>query len=310
MAKIIYMGTPEFAVPPLIAMVSEGYEVSHIVTQPDKARDRGKRVQASPVKIAGEKMGIPILQPEKIKGNDEFMGRIEAESPDLIVVAAYGKILPTELLFMPKCGCINIHASLLPKYRGAAPIQRAIMEGEEKTGVTLMHMEEGLDTGDMIGFSETPILTKDAGQLHDELAEMGARLLIEMLPDILTGRAERIKQNEREATYAPMIYKKDGIVDFRRPAGEIERMIRGLYPWPTAYTFYKGNTMKLLKAKVMSYDGNAVPGTILSVSKEGVLVATGDDALLITVIQMSGKKPLEVAEYIKGNKIETWSLLG
>lgn len=318
MSKIIYMGTPEFAVPPLKAMAAAGYEIPMVVTQPDKAKDRGKKVQPTPVKAAAEYLGIPVSQPERIKNNPDFMERLLELSPDLIVVAAYGKILPKELLELPGMGCINIHASLLPRFRGAAPIQRAILEGDKETGITLMHMAEGLDTGDMIGSRSTFIDGKTAGDLHDELALMGAELLTEMLPDILAGTAPRKKQDDEKATYAPMLFKKDGLIDFQKTAIEIERQIRGLSPWPAAYTFYKDEQMKLLKGEVLEEAAGKgaeraageAPGAILEVGPQGITVATGEGRLLIVRIQMPGKRPLDVAEYIKGNKIEISTRLG
>lgn len=310
MTKIIYMGTPEFAVPPLKSMAAEGYNIPWVVTQPDKAKDRGKKIQAPPVKIAAECLGIPVIQPETIKGNEDFISFIKKEAPDLIVVVAYGKILPPELLAIPPMGCINIHGSLLPKFRGAAPIQRAIIEGEIRTGITLMYMEEGLDTGDMIAFRETDIDNKNAGQLHDELSVMGAELLIETLPGILSGNALRCKQDDKKASYAPMIFKQDGLVDFERSSIEIERQVRGLNPWPSAFTFYKSEQMKIIEARALPEEANAMPGSIIEVSNDGIKVSTGKGNLLITRIQMPGKKPLDVAEYIKGNKIEISSYLG
>ena len=302
--RIIYMGTPEFAVPPLQMLCENGYQVELVVTQPDKARDRGKKLQPTPVKAKALEYGISVLQPDKIKGNDELMDQIRMVNPDLIVVAAYGKILPLQLLEIPRLGCINIHASLLPKYRGAAPIHRSIINGEKETGVTLMYMEEGLDTGDMIAFRSTEIGRKTVSMLHDELSYLGAELLLDTLPQIESGNVQRTSQDDCQATYAPMIFKKEGHVDFSRSPVEVERLIRGMNSWPGAYAIYRGDTMKLWQAEPLKKPCQAPNGTILSVSERGIEVAAGGETLLVQLIQMPGKKAMPVAEYIKGNKIE------
>jgi methionyl-tRNA formyltransferase len=295
--KIVYMGTPEFAVPPLERLSEKGYRVELVVTQPDKARDRGKKVQFPPVKEKALERGIEVLQPERIKGNGEFIGRIREIDPDLIVVAAYGKLLPVELLQIPKLGCVNIHASLLPKYRGAAPIHRSVIDGEETTGVTLMYMEEGLDTGDMIAARSTKIGRKTTAELHDELSVMGADLLIKTLPLIKQGINGRTKQDDSRATYAPMISRQDELVDFNKTPEEIERLIRGLNSWPGAYTVYHGEHMKLWQAEALGETVNKPGGTVVGVSKQGIKVAAGGRALLLTRIQMQGKKAMDVSEY-------------
>lgn len=308
--KIVYMGTPEFAVPPLIRLQENGYPVGLVVTQPDKARDRGKKIQFPPVKEKALEYGIEVLQPEKIKGNEEFIERIQKYNPDLIVVAAYGKILPPELLQIPRLGCINIHASLLPKYRGAAPIHRSIIDGEESTGVTLMYMEEGLDTGDMIAARTTQIEKKTTAELHDELSGMGADLLVKTLPYIVQGLSGRTRQDENKATYAPMISKEDERVDFSRQPAEIEQLIRGLNSWPGAYTTYKGERMKLWEADALAEKADEPDGTIIEVSKNGIKVAAGGSTLLLKKIQMQGKKAMHVSEFLAGHKIETGEVLG
>lgn len=308
--KIVYMGTPEFAVPPLEKMYENGYQVELVVTQPDKARDRGKKIQFPPVKEKALALGIEVIQPESIRGNEVFIARIKEIGPDLLVVAAYGKLLPVELLQIPRLGCINIHASLLPKFRGAAPIHRSIIEGEETTGVTLMYMEEGLDTGDMIAARSTAIGTKTTAELHDELAVMGADLLTATLPLIEQGTASRTKQDESKATYAPMVFKKDGLVDFSRTPEEIERLIRGLNSWPGAYTTYRGEPMKLWAAEAVDENADKPDGTIIEVSNRGIKVAAGGRALLLKKIQMPGKKAMDVFEFLKGNKITAGEVLG
>ncbi len=304
------MGTPEFAVPPLQKLCESGYQVVLVVTQPDKARDRGKKMQFPPVKEKAQEHGIEVLQPEKIRGNEEFITRIKEINPDLIVVAAYGKILPVELLQIPRLGCINIHASLLPKLRGAAPIHRSVIEGELTTGVTLMYMEEGLDTGDMIAARTTEIGKKTTAELHDELSVMGANLLITSLPYIEKGINGKTKQDDSKATYAPMIFKQDGLVDFNKAPEEIERLIRGLNSWPGAYTIYHGEPMKLWQAEAIDETANKPNGTILGVSNQGIKVAAGGRLLLLKRIQMPGKKAMDVSEYLKGNKIGDGEVLG
>ncbi|HYE68736.1 MAG TPA: methionyl-tRNA formyltransferase [Anaerovoracaceae bacterium] len=308
--KIVYMGTPEFAVPPLQKLCESGYQVELVVTQPDKARDRGKKIQFPPVKEKAQEYGIEVLQPERIRGNVDFIARIKGINPDLIVVAAYGKILPVELLQIPRLGCINIHASLLPKLRGAAPIHRSVIGGETTTGVTLMYMEEGLDTGDMISARSTEIGKKTTAELHDELSIMGADLLITSLPYIEKGINGRTKQDDSMATYAPMIFKQDGLVDFNKSPEEIERLIRGLNSWPGAYTIYHGEPMKLWQAEVIDEITNKPNGRIIGVSNQGIKVATGGRSLLLKRIQMPGKKAMDVSEYLKGNKIEEDEILG
>lgn len=308
--KIVYMGTPDFAVPPLQKLWEHGHRVELVVTQPDKARDRGKKIQFTPVKEKALEYGIEVLQPERIKGNEEFINRIRDIGPDAVIVAAYGRILPPELLHIPRLGCINIHASLLPKHRGAAPIHRSVIEGDEKTGVTLMYMEEGMDTGDIIAARSTKIGRKTTAELHDELSVMGADLLIKTLPCIEIGINGRTKQDDSLATYAPMISKEDEQVDFSRTPEEIERLIRGLNSWPGAYTTYKGARMKLWGADALDEKANEPDGTITEVSKNGIKVAAGGRILLLKRIQLQGKKAMDVSEYLVGNKIETGEVLG
>lgn len=325
--NIVYMGTPDFAVPALRRIFEDGHQVSLVVTQPDKPRERGKKILPTPVKALAESLCLPVAQPERIKNNTEFINLLKNIKPDLVVVAAYGKILPPELLSIPRLGCVNIHASLLPRHRGAAPIQRSILSGDKETGVTLMHMSEGMDEGDMIAARSTIIDHKTAGELHDELAALGAVLLSETLPALEAGTAPREKQNESLATYAPMIFKKDGLVDFSRNPEEIERRIRAMSPWPGAYTYYKGEQMKLISAKIPSIRERnelleteteknslipdiAIPGTICYAGKNGIGIKTGGELLLLTRIQMPGKRAMDVSEYLKGNKIEIGSILG
>ena len=307
--RIIFMGTPEFAVPPLRAMAEGGYDVILAVTQPDKARDRGKKVQFTPVKAAALEYGIEVAQPERVKNNDEFLDRIKQLAPDLIIVAAYGKILPKVLLEIPRLRCINIHASLLPRFRGAAPIQRSIIEGDRETGVTLMDMEEGLDTGDMIAKSATEIGRKDADQLHDELSQMGADLLMEYLPKIASGDIAPEKQDDSLSCYAPMLTKEEGRVDFSQSADRIERLVRGMGSWPGVTADFEGRSMKIKAAEIIPETSDAEPGTILSADREGLRVACGEGILLITKLQMPGKRAMSAEDYLRGNKIEKGIIL-
>ncbi len=308
-ARIIYMGTPEFAVPPLRRMAEAGYHIVLAVTQPDKARGRGKKIHPTPVKEAAQAFGIEVAQPEKIKGNEEFLTKLRDLAPDLIVVAAYGKILPAELLSIPKRGCVNIHASLLPRFRGAAPIQRSIIEGDERTGITLMYMEEGLDTGDMIAKASTEIGRKNADQLTEELSEMGASLLCEHLPEILTGEAEAEKQDDALSCYAPMLTKEEGRADFSRSAAELERLVRGMGSWPGVTAYYQDQPMKIRESQIEEEDSGEAPGTVLSAGKDGIRVACGRGVLRITRLQMPGKKEMAAADYLRGNRIEEGTLL-
>ncbi len=308
--KIVFMGTPVFAVPTLEMLAKSGHEVGYVFTQPDKAKDRGKKIQFTAVKEKAIELNIPLVQPEKIRGNQDVLNTLNSYKPDLIVVVAYGQILPKEVLMIPRLGCINIHGSLLPKYRGAAPIQRAIIDGEQQTGITLMKMAEGLDTGDMIAMADTDIGEKTFSQLHDELSLMGARLLLDCLDDIEQEKIRPIKQDELKATYAPMLFKKDGFVDFSKDPVSIERLVRGLNPSPGTYTFYKGEPLKIFHVEVIDKENLKASGTITEVSKEGIQVSTGDRTLLITEIQVPNKRRMSVEDYIKGHHIELFDRLG
>ena len=306
--KIVYMGTPDFAVPALEKLHSEGYEIPFAVTQPDAVRDRGKKVKFSPVKEKALQLGIDVLQPEKIRKDEAFIEQLRQTKPDLIVVAAYGQILPKEVLDIPSMGCINIHGSLLPRVRGAAPIQRSIIEGDEETGITIMYMEEGLDTGDMLAKAATPIGRKTGQQLHDELAQMGAELLADTIPRLKNIKGE--KQNDEESTYAPMISKKEGHMDFSMEPAKLERIIRAFDPWPGAYAYYGDKMMKLWKAEDAKTKTDASDGTILKADREGIDIAAAGRVLRVTQIQMPGKKRVDVKEYLKGNSIEIGTVLG
>ncbi|MDO4552175.1 MAG: methionyl-tRNA formyltransferase [Bacillota bacterium] len=310
--NIIYMGTPEFAAAPLKMLWEAGHTLSLVVTQPDRARDRGKKVAATPVKALAEELGLVVAQPERLRDNKEFLERMKALEPDLAVVAAYGKLLPPELLQIPRLGCVNIHASLLPKYRGAAPIQRCLLSGDPVTGVTLMYMAEGMDTGDIIAAAETETAGKTSGDLHEELSLLGGQLLLETLPALAAGTAARIPQKEEEASFAPMVSKEEGKVDFRRSAAEIERQIRAFQPWPGAAAVYKGKPLKLLRASVVELIGGRsaeapVPGTVLAADGAGVHIAAGSGVLVVTRLQAPGKRAMDAGEYLRGNPVEPGS---
>lgn len=308
--RTVYMGTPDFAVPGLEALYKSGHEIGFVVTQPDKARDRGKKVQFTPVKEKAAELGLEVLQPEKIKGNEEFFNRLKEYNPDLIVVAAYGRLLPADIINMPRLGCINIHASLLPRWRGAAPIQRAIMAGDEETGITLMYMAEGLDTGDMIAKKSVKIGKKTQAELHDELAVLGGELLSEQLPNLASGNIVREKQDDSKSVYASMIFKKDGEIDFSKQPEEIECLIRGLDPWPGAYSFYNGQMIKIWSAEAVDKTADKADGTILSATDKGIEIAAGGKVLAVKVIQMPGKKRVKVEDFLKGNRLEEGTVLG
>lgn len=307
--KIIFMGTPDFSVPLLSGLAEAGHEIACVVTQPDRAKNRGKRVQFTPVKERASELGIPVMQPERIKGNEVFLEAMKKYQLDIAVVVAYGQLLPKEVLELPRFGCINVHASLLPRLRGASPIQRAIVDGEEKTGVTIMQMAEGLDTGDMLAKVETSVERKNYEELHDELSIMGARLLLETLPLIEAGNITREKQDDNLSTYAGMIYKADGKIDFSKDSKVIDRLIRGFDPWPGAFCSYDDVTIKLWSAEPLDTKSDILPGTILRVSGDGFEVACGKGTLLVKEIQIPGKKRVLVKDYLLGHKIEVGKVL-
>lgn len=306
--KIIYMGTPDFAVPALQALHEAGHEICYVVTRPDTRRNRGKKVQFSAVKEKAVELGLEVLQPEKIRGNEAFLETVRSAAPDAIVVAAYGMILPKELLQIPVHGCLNIHGSLLPRFRGAAPIQAAILAGDEEAGITIMQMDEGLDTGDMLLKDAVPAAGRTCGQLHDELAAMGAALIVRTLAEY--DQLVPQPQDDALSTYAPMISKKDGMVDFTQAPEQIERQIRAFDPWPGTYTMYGDRMMKLWEAQPLPTASDAAPGTVLAASAEGIDIAAGGRVLRVLQLQMPGKKRMPAGEYLKGNSIETGTVLG
>lgn len=310
--KIIYMGTPDFAVAPLEAILKAGHEVTAVVTQPDRQKGRGREVQYSPVKECALSYGIPVLQPLKIKEKDA-VEELRKYPADIFVVAAFGQLLSEEILNMPRLGCINIHASLLPAYRGAAPIQWCVINGEEKTGVTIMQMAKGMDTGDILLQKEVVLDEKETGgSLFDRLMETGAELIVEVLPKIEAGELTPVVQKEELATYAGKITKDMGNIDFAKSAVTIERLIRGLNPWPSAFTHYKGKILKIWEADVVSECANAenpVPGTVIAMDKEFFTLATGEGALRIRSLQPEGKKRMSCAEFMRGYEVKVGEAL-
>ncbi len=303
------MGTPEFAVTVLEGLLNTKHEVGLVATQPDKAKNRGKKIQYTPVKEKALEHNIKVLQPEKVRGNEEFLEELKDYRPDIIVVAAYGQILPKEVLELPKYGCVNVHASLLPRLRGAAPIQRAIIEGDEETGVTIMQMSEGLDTGDMLAKESIKIGTMNYSMLHDALAEIGARLMVYTLDLIEEGKISPEPQDDSKSSYAKMVFKQEGKIDFTRQPEAVERLIRGFDPWPGAFCEYEDMVMKLWKAQPLCENTGKEPGTIIEVSARGIKIACGDGALLVSEIQIPGKKRVAVPEYLKGNQIKEGIIL-
>lgn len=307
--KTVFMGTPDFAVDVLDAMVKAGHEVGYVITQPDKARDRGKKIQFTPVKEKAMEYGLEVLQPEKVRGNEELLAQLEEYAPDIIVVVAYGQILPKSVLDLPRLGCVNVHASLLPKLRGASPIQNAIVTGETVTGVTIMQMGEGLDTGDMLTKVEVEIGRMNGQQLHDALAKAGAQLLVDTLPKLDAGEITAVPQDDSQSTYAGLIRKQDGKIDFSKNPVEIERLIRGFDPWPGAFCDYNGVVMKLWAACPTDKATDKENGTVLHAGDEGMEIACGGQILRVTEIQVPGKKRVAVKDYLRGNAIEEGTVL-
>ena len=302
--KVIFMGTPDFSVGTLEALVEAGHEVVLAVTQPDKPKGRGKEMQFTPVKECALKYNIPVYQPRRVR-EPECIEELRKYEADIMVVVAFGQILPKEILEMTKYGCVNVHASLLPKYRGAAPIQWSIIDGEEVTGVTTMQMNEGLDTGDMLLKVEIPIGEKETGgSLHDKLAEAGAKLCVETLEGLEVGAITPIPQGETTTSYARMLDKQLGHIDWSKSAIEIERLIRGLSPWPSAYTNWNDKVMKIWDAELVNSTGKGVPGTIVKVEKDAFLVQTGNGLLKVCELQIPGKKRMDAGAFLRGYQVK------
>ena len=300
---IIFMGTPDFAVPSLRALHQEGYRLPLVVTQPDRPKGRGRKPSAPPVKQIALALNLDLMQPTK-PNSDEFAHRIEKIKPDFLIVIAYGHLLSERILQLPRLGAINVHASLLPKYRGPAPIQWAIINGDTQTGITTMFMDTGMDTGDVLLSRPEPILPADtATTLHDRLALIGADLLVQTLKDLASQTLKPVRQNHDQATYAPLLKKQDGHIDWRKSAAELEPFIRGMTPWPGAYTFHDQNRLKILKAAPISAPVSAPAGTILETFPGELAVAAGKGVLSILEIQGPSGKRLAVADFLRGYQL-------
>ena len=313
MTKVIFMGTPDFSVPVLQRLIEDGYEIIAAVTQPDRPVGRKKVMTPPPVKVEALKHNIPVYQPEKIRKSEELQ-QIIALQPDVIVTAAFGQILPKELLDAPKFGCINVHASLLPELRGGAPIHYSIIQGKEKTGITIMYMAEKLDAGDIISVAEVKIEEEDTvGTLHDKLSAVGSELLSSTLPKLLAGEITPISQDDQLATFAPNIKRADEKIDWSLSGEEIYNKIRGLNPWPVAFTYYQGNVMKVWSSKKVAKSIEAKPGTVVAINEDGPIIATGNDTYIqLKEVQPAGKKKMDSGQFLRGagSKMQVNDVLG
>ncbi len=307
--KLVFMGTPDFAVPSLKSLYEAGYSIERVISQKDQRRGRGKKLQYTPVKEAALELGLEVYQPENIN-DDRSVDLLREIDPDFIVVVAYGQILRKDILEIPKYGCYNIHASLLPKYRGAAPINWVLIDGEEETGVTIMEMEEGLDTGDMILRKAIPIeddyTTHD---IHDSLASLGARSIVEALDKVYRGEAKRTPQDHEKSSYASMLDKEMGLIDWNKNGRDIINLIRGLMPWPSAYSMYGDQMVKIHRASLAERDEKAKNGEIFKITKDAIYVGAEDSAVRIEELQFPGKRKMSTEDYLKGNTIELGTLL-
>lgn len=308
--RAVFMGTPDFAVPTLEKLIEAEYKIVAVVTQPDRRRDRGKKIKPSPVKECALQHGVPVLQPEKL--DRTFVNQLGELQPDVIIVVAYGKLLPPEILNLPRFGCLNVHASLLPKYRGAAPIHRAIINGEKESGVSIMLLDEGMDTGPV--FSQKKVAIPDsmtAGELHDLLAVEGAQLLVETL-EKLPGGLQPKPQNDAEASYAPLLTKEDEYLNWAEGAADIVNRIRGMNPWPGAYTIYENKRLKIYGAEQFPFTVNdAVPGTVVEINDRGFVVMAGDhNGVLVTEVQMQGKQRMSAPAFLRGCHLSPGVCLG
>ena len=305
------MGTPEFAVPSLEMLIREGYKIVAVITQPDKPKGRGNKMNAPPVKEFALQNDLEVLQPNKIK-TLEFVEQIRALKPDLLVTAAYGKILSKDLLEVPPLGCINVHGSLLPAYRGAAPIHWAIINGEKTTGITTMFTDVGLDTGDILLKRELAIDSDmSVGELHDKMAVLGAEVLKDTLIELKNGTLQRIPQDDKLSSYAPIIAKELGFIDWSKKAQQIHNLVRGTNPWPGSYTFLNGDRMRIWRTRLASYNGSShTTGEIAQVSPAGICVKCSDGYILIEEVQFDSSKRMSVGDYIRGHHIDVGEKLG
>lgn len=319
--NVVFMGTPDFAVAALEAIIEAGHRVTAVVTQPDKPKGRGGKMQMPPVKACAVAHGIPVFQPVKIK-DAESIDMLRTYEADVFVVAAFGQILSEEILTMPRFGCVNIHASLLPKYRGAAPIQWAIINGDKTTGVTIMQMDKGIDTGDMFCKQEVTISPRETGDsLHDKLAQAGAKLIVEALSKIERGEVIPVRQNDEESSYVKMLQKSMGEIDWQQGAQSLDCLIRGLISWPGAFTFRNGKMLKIWEEEALTNEElrkneadcvitDGAAGTVVLVEKDAFYVQTGDGILKISAVQPEGKKRMTVKDYLLGYQIKVGEKLG
>lgn len=307
--RCVFFGTPEFAAAALEALIASDHDVVGVVCQPDKPAGRGQKLTPPPVKVVALRAGLPLAQPASVRKGD-ILETLRGWAPDIAVVAAYGRILPPSLLTLPPHGCINIHASLLPRLRGAAPIQWAIARGEPATGITIMQMDEGMDTGDILLQRATAIRADDTGSsLHDRLARIGAELVLEALAAIAAGTATRTPQHHDEATYATMLRKDDGRIDWSRPAVETERLVRAFDPWPSTFTFVGGQRLRVLRAHLVPGDTGAAPGTVVEIGS-ALRVATGAGILAVDEVQLEGRRRVSAADFVRGGGVAIGALLG
>ena len=302
--NIVFMGTPAFAVPTLSALYDSHHSVLQVVTQPDRPKGRGRTLTPPPVKVAAQDFGIPVVQPDKVK-TDVFVEFISQLHPDLLIVTAYGHILPKVILEIPILGCINVHASVLPKYRGAAPIHWAIINGEKETGITTMMMDVGMDTGDILLIQKEPIHPEDtAATLHDRLATLGAKVLIDTLTQLADGHLKATPQDNSKATVAPMLKKEDGRIDWNRPASEIVNQIRGMTPWPGTFAYIGKKRIKIFKALPVAAEMTGAPGTVLIGFPDELRIATGDGVLSVLEVQSEAGRRLNIKDYLLGHPVE------
>ncbi|MGM0416346.1 MAG: methionyl-tRNA formyltransferase [Thermodesulfobacteriota bacterium] len=306
--RVVFMGTPQFAIPTFEGLIESGVKIVGVFTQPDRPKGRGRKLEASPVKQLALEHGLPVFQPQRLR-DKEAVKQVRDLKPELIVVIAYGQILPQEVLDIPKYGCINVHASLLPRHRGAAPINKALIEGDPTTGVTTMQMDAGLDTGDMLVKKSISIFpNENAGELHDRLAHLGREAMEETLARLCAGTLSAQRQDDSRSSYAPMLKKEDGLIDWTRPATSIHNQVRGLYPWPGAFTYLGGEVLKVADTRIV--DSSGTPGEILKAEDSGVVVACGKGALQVRKLQLPGKKMLPAADFLRGVKLQSGQVLG
>lgn len=308
--NIVFAGTPEFAIPSLQTLYNGGYNIPLVITQKDRPKGRGKKMQSTPVKRKALELGLEVYQPDSINSK-ESLDKLRKISPDCIVVVAFGQIFKREVLNLPKYKCINIHASLLPKYRGAAPINWAIINGETETGITIMEMNEGLDTGNIINAKSIPIKeTDDSVSIHDKLSILGGQMILETLQQLKNNTVNKTPQDDNLSTYAPVLSKSMGKIDWNSPSKKIINLIRGLKPWPSAYMIYNNQNVKIHQARRIEKFSNGENGLVLKVSEEGIFVNCQDGCVVIEVLQFPGKRKMHVSDYIRGNRFDTHVKLG